>query len=195
VIRKIPKKRSCSFFKPKLEVTLMLPTIRFGLSLAGCVSLMSLPLLAQATTRSQPLNGFNSGERAGAIAQTRPAPTRTEFEGRGVAHGSVFSRGRNVNGSLTINQGRFDYNIAQPPGTRIRVRYQGAVARQTPGSTPNSFVLDGRVQTFDSSASTRIFNNTTGTCRIEVFDARVISSTCRSVAPDSKTDFLGLEQF
>lgn len=173
----------------------MLQATRFVFSLAGCLSLVSLPLLAQATTRSQPLNRFTSDDHEGAIAQTRPTPTRSEFEGRGVAHGSVFTRGRNANVSLIVNQGRFDYNLAQPPGTRIRVRYQGTVVRQTPGSTPNSFVLDGRVQTFDSSASTRIFNNTTGTCRIEVFDARVISSTCRSVAPDSKTDFLGLEQF
>ncbi|MDX2228256.1 MAG: hypothetical protein NW220_01370 [Leptolyngbyaceae cyanobacterium bins.349] len=154
---------------------------------------MSLPLLAQATTpQSQPEPATLEDSKP--IAQTRPAPTRSEFEGRGVAHGSVFRRGQSVNTSLTVDQGRFIFNIVQPPGTRNRVRYQGTIVRQPP-ATNNSFILDGRVQTFDSSASTRIFNNTTGTCRIEVFDARVISSTCRAVVPDSNTQFLGLEQF
>lgn len=129
-----------------------------------------------------------------AIAQTNRPPQPNE--GRGVAHGSVFRRGQNVNTSLTVDRGRFSYTLAQPPGTRNQVRYQGAVVRQNnTGNNPNSFTLDGRVQTFDSSASNRILNNTTGTCRIEVFDARVISSTCRSASPDSVTQFLGLEQF
>ncbi len=160
-------------------------------ALAGVMSFPFLAIYAQAQNSQQ--------DPAGQTTQVEPAtrqrPTQNEFEGRGVAHGSVFTRGRNVNTSLTINKGRFVYNMAQPPGTRTRVRYQGSVVRQTPGSSARSFVLDGRVQTFDSSASTRIFNNTTGNCRIEVFDSRVISSSCRSVAPDSSTQFLGLEQF
>ncbi len=162
---------------------------RVLIGLTTLIGAMGLPLWAQATTQQKL-------PATGAIAQTRPTtPSRQDLEGRGVAHGAVFSRGQNVNVSLNVNQGRYTFNMAQPPGNRNRVRYQGVVSRQTPGTTPNSFVLDGRVQTFDSSASTRIFGNTTGTCRIEVFDARVISSTCRSVAPDSNTQFLGLEQF
>jgi len=160
----------------------------------GLIGAVSMPLFAQATTQNSQLQQVTLGKQADAIAQTRPVPA-PQLEGRGVAHGSVFNRGQNVNVSLTVNQGRFSFTLAQPPGTRNQVRYQGSVARQTPKTSANSFVLDGRVQTFDSSASTRIFNNTTGTCRIEVFDARVISSTCRSVAPDSTTQFLGLEQF
>ena len=174
----------------------MLKQMRLLISLAAIVGMIGLPIFAQATAQPEQPRQTPVDSTQDAIAQTRPAPTRSEFEGRGVAHGSVFRRGQNVNVSLTVDQGRFTLNMAQPPGTRTRVRYQGAVSRQNnTANTPNSFTLDGRVQTFDSSASTRIFNNTTGTCRIEVFDARVISSTCRSVAPDSKTDFLGLEQF
>lgn len=173
----------------------MLKQNQILVGLAGLMSVMYLPLFAYATTQQEKLEQVPSSMATGAIAQTRPTPVRNEFEGRGVAHGAVFNRGQNVNVSLTVNQGRFTFNLAQPPGTRNRVRYQGSVARQTPGTTANSFVLDGRVQTFDSSANNRIFNNTTGTCRIEVFDARVISSNCRSVAPDSTTQFLGLEQF
>jgi hypothetical protein len=163
--------------------------------LIGCTTLvgaMSFPLLsyaqAQINQQSTPIGQATPG------SMTRPV-TQTQFEGRGVAHGSVFSRGKNINTSLTVDRDRFTFVMAQSPGTRARARYQGAVVRQNNTSTPNSFTLDGRVQTFDSSASTRIFSNTTGTCRIEVFDSRVISSNCRSVAADSTTQFLGLEQF
>jgi hypothetical protein len=159
--------------------------------LAGAVSFPLLATYAQAQTNQQETP-------AGQTTQPEPAsrqrPPQTEFDGRGIAHGAVFNRGRNANATLSINQGRFTFNMAEPPGTRVRVRYQGSVARQTPGRTAGEFTLDGRVQTFDSSASNRIFNNTTGTCRIEVFNSRVVASTCRSVAPDSTTDFLGLER-
>lgn len=165
--------------------------------LIGCSALMgtmSFSLLSYAQAQISQQSAQDS--QTAPSQMTRPAPSQRDLEGRGVAHGSVFTKGRNVNVSLTINQGRFVYNLAQPPGTRTRVRYQGSVARQNnTGSNARSFTLDGRVQTFDSSASTRIFNNTTGTCRIEVFDSRVISSSCRAVAPDSSTQFLGLEQF
>lgn len=176
----------------------MIKPVHVLLGCAALVGAMSFPLVstyAQAQIDQQ-------DTQVGQTPQAEPVPTRqrpsqTEFDGRGVAQGSVFTRGRNANVSLTINEGRFVYNMAQPPGTRVRVRYQGSVARQTPGSPAgsSSFTLDGRVQTFDSSASTRIFNNTTGTCRIEVFDARVISSSCRAATADSNTQFLGLEQF
>jgi hypothetical protein len=51
------------------------------------------------------------------------------------------------------------------------------------------------VRSFDSSANLRIITNTTGTCRIEVFNSRVLASNCSTVADDSSTEFLGLEQF
>ncbi len=148
---------------------------RLFLGMATCLAVACLPLLPQAR------------------AQT----PQTEFQGRGVAQGSAFTRGRNANVSLTITPGNnFILNLAEPAGTRARVEYRGSIVRQTSTSThAGNFTLDGRVQTFDSSAATRILNNTTGTCRIEVFDARVISSTCRTVASDSYTQFLGLEQF
>lgn len=159
--------------------------------LIGCLVLagvVSLPLLSKAAQYPMQLGQMTPG------ATSRPA--QTDFQGRGVAQGSTFTRGRNANVSLTVNQGSFILNLAEPPGNRARVLYRGSVVRQnnTP-SNPNSFTLDGRVQTFDSSANTRILNNTTGTCRIEVFDARVISSSCRAATSDSTTQFLGLEQF
>ena len=134
---------------------------------------------------------------AGTLSPTAVAQSNQQtLQGRGIAQGSAFRMGRNANVSLTINRDNFTFELAEPPGARARVQYRGNVVRRnSTGSNPNSFVLDGRVRTFDSSASDRILNNTTGTCRIEVFDARVVSSTCRAASADSNTQFLGLEQF
>ncbi len=125
------------------------------------------------------------------MAQSQPS-----FQGRGVANGAAFTRGRNANVALTVESGNFGLELSEPPGTRARVQYRGSVVRQVNDSAnPNSFTLDGRVRSFTSSSNLRVLNNTTGTCRIEVFDSRVVSSTCNSIASDSSTRFLGLEQF
>jgi hypothetical protein len=58
-----------------------------------------------------------------------------------------------------------------------------------------SFTLTTRVRSFDSSETLRIVTNTTGTCRIEVFDARINYINCNTVVDNSSTRFLGLEQF
>lgn len=169
--------------------------IRFLAELTACTVAVSFPLLSYAQAQMNGQKGQAASDKvAPSLAQA--TSTRTNFEGRGVVQGSTFTRGRNANVSLTLNGGNFILNLAEPPGNRARVQYRGSVVRQPNSSAnSNSFTLDGRVQTFESSASTRILNNTTGTCRIEVFDVRVISSSCRAAAPDSTTQFLGLEQF
>lgn len=128
---------------------------------------------------------------------TPTATPQTEFQGRGVAQGSAFNKGRNVNVVLSLTRNNnFILNLSEPPGTRARAEYRGSIMRRNDTTnSPNSFTLDGRVQTFDSSASQRILSNTTGTCRIEVFNRRVISSNCRAATSDSNIQFLGLEQF
>jgi hypothetical protein len=134
-----------------------------------------------------------------ATAQNRPSGT---FQGRGVAQGAVFSRGRNADVSLTLNGNNFGLEMTQFGGAHTqnqapaRIQYRGAVARRTNNSSgPNSFTLTTRVRSFDSSETLRIITNTTGTCRIEVFDARVIYSNCTTIAENSSARFLGLEQF
>lgn len=132
------------------------------------------------------------------IGQNRPASNN--FDGRGVAQGSAFTRGRNATTALTVDRDNFGFELMEMGRTdasagRAQVRYRGAVIRRINGSTANSFTLDGRVRSYDSSANLRVLSNTTGTCRIEVFDARVISSSCRAATADSSTQFLGLEQF
>jgi hypothetical protein len=125
---------------------------------------------------------------------TRPAPVRNNFEGRGVAQGSTFTRGRNATAVLTIDRNNYTFELTERGTGRARVRYEGIVNRQSSGGA-NSFTLDGRVQRFSSSEKLRLINVSTGNCRIEVFDARVVSSNCRSVVPNSTTQFLGVEQF
>jgi hypothetical protein len=135
-----------------------------------------------------------------AMAQTNA--TTGSFQGRGVAQGAVFSQGRNAEVSLTLDRDNFGLEMTQFRGTHTenqssaRIQYRGAVSRRTNATSgPNSFTLTTRVRSFDSSENLRIITNTTGTCRIEVFDARVIYINCNTVADNSSTRFLGLEQF
>lgn len=131
--------------------------------------------------------------------------TQSDFQGRGVAQGATFTKGRSADVSLIVDGDNFGLEISEPLrstrgsdlGSRAQVQYRGAIIRQrnSDSSSSSSFTLDGRVRSFNSSANLRVLPNTTGTCRIEVFDSRVISSTCNSVASDSSIRFLGLEQF
>ena len=134
------------------------------------------------------------------VAQATPSnSTRpTNFQGRGVAQGSAFTRGRTATTALTIDRDNFGFELTEPGGRtdapRARVQYRGAVIRRTNVSS-SGFTLDGRVRSYTSSANLRVLNNTTGTCRIEVVNSLVISSTCRAATAESSTQFLGLEQF
>jgi hypothetical protein len=129
-------------------------------------------------------------------------PSGTLFQGRGVVQGAAFNRGRNANVTLTLDGENFGLEMTeilpsnvrgQPPG---RVQYRGAITRRTDDpNQANSFSLFTRVRSFDSSQNLRIITNTTGTCRIEVFNAKVLASSCSTIADDSSTEFLGLEQF
>jgi len=122
--------------------------------------------------------------------------TRGTLQGRGVVHGSAFTRGRMANVALTIEGDNFGLELAEQARTGARVQYRGIITRQPNNSTNSgSFTLNGRVRSFNTSTNLRALNNTTGNCRIEVFDSRVISSNCNTVAADSSTQFLGLEQF
>ncbi len=135
-----------------------------------------------------------------AIAQTNA--NREFFQGRGIAQGSAFTNGRNANLSLTLSGENFSLEMIQPQSnvgrnqTPARVQYRGMIVRRNLESgRPNDFILIVRVRSFDSSDTFRVISNTTGTCRLEIFDARVTYSNCNAIATDSSTRFLGLEQF
>lgn len=124
------------------------------------------------------------------------------FQGRGVAQGSVFSRGRNANLSLTLDGENFRLEMTEPQasGNRnrapARAQYRGVIVRRNEESGGrNSFVLFTRVRSFDSTDTLRVISNTAGSCRLEVFGGRIIDSNCTTVTDDSSTQFLGLEQF
>lgn len=125
-------------------------------------------------------------------------PTEGNFPGRGLAIGSVFSDERSVDASLSFNQSNnFSFSLSVPPGTGAQVNYTGRITRIRRASSggSNSFVLQGRVESFASSANGLQVTNVTGTCDIEVFDALVISSSCNTRLRNSNTRFEGLAQF
>ncbi|RZM79428.1 hypothetical protein [Leptolyngbya iicbica] len=135
-----------------------------------------------------------------AIAQTNA--NQEFFQGRGVAQGSVFARGRNANVLLTLDGENFRLEMTEPQASSnrnrapSRVEYRGVITRRNaePGGQ-NNFVLLTRVRSFDSSETLRVISNTAGTCRLEVFDARIVDSNCSTVTDNSSTRFLGVEQF
>ncbi len=122
---------------------------------------------------------------------TRPV-AQTNFEGRGVAQGAAFTKGRTANVFLTTDRDNFVLELVEPRG-RARVQYRGAIVRQR-GDNSN-FTLDGRVRTTTSSDNLRVLNNATGTCRVKVVNSLVNSINCNTLPPDNSTHFLGLEQF
>lgn len=127
-----------------------------------------------------------------AIAQ-RSATDRS-FEGRGVVQGSIFRRGQDANVALKLKGNTFDLEFTSLVGGGVRVAYRGTFVQPRTASTPNRFVINGNVRSFLAPASAQP-TSTTGKCRIEVFNARVVASNCSTSVSGSPTQFLGLEQF
>ncbi len=166
--------------------------------LNGCVLVAAAGALAGAAFSLQP----QVLAQPSTPAVPSPAAASGSFQGRGIAQGAAFNRGRNANAVLIIERDNFSFELIEPAAASgrsqppARVQYRGAITRRTNDPAgANNFTLNTRVRSFDSSQNLRIITNTTGTCRIEVFDARVISSSCNTVADNSSTEFLGLEQF
>jgi hypothetical protein len=125
-------------------------------------------------------------------------PTEGTFEGRGLARGSVFGNEQTTDAQLDMNGSNFSFSLAAPSGTGAQVNYIGTVSRTRRAGSPRSnsgFILQGRVRSFSSSANGLQIIHATGNCEIEVFDARVISSSCNTRLRDSATRFDGLQQF
>lgn len=120
------------------------------------------------------------------------------FFGRGLARGSVFGNEQVTDATLNLNGRNYSFAIAVPPGTGVQVNYIGTVTRIRQSSlsgSGNSFILQGRVQSFASSSNGMQLVNVAGNCEIEVFDSRVISTTCNTRLRDTRTHFDGLHQF
>jgi hypothetical protein len=123
--------------------------------------------------------------------------TEGSFLGKGQARDSVFGDVKQADASLDFNSGNFSLGLYVPPGTGAQVRYQGTInsLRGTDPNNPYSFILRGQVNGFASSANGLQMLDTTGTCEIEVFDSRIVSTLCETNISDSKTRFVGLRQF
>lgn len=174
----------------------MFKQIQLLIACTAVVAAMSLPLLPRATAQSSEPEILIEPTTSGHAPLLAQRSSQAGLQGRGIAQGSAFTRGRTANAALTIDGSNFGLELAEPPGTRARVQYRGSIVRQNNSSSnSNSFTLDGRVQSFNSTENLRVRGTTTGTCRIEVFDSRVISSLCNTISDDSRTQFLGLEQF
>lgn len=125
-------------------------------------------------------------------------PTEGTFQGRGLARGSVFGNEQTTDAQLNMNGSNFSFSLAAPAGTGAQVNYIGTVNRTRRAGSSRSnggFILQGRVRSFSSSATGLQIINATGNCDIEVFDARVISSSCNTRLRDTATRFDGLQQF
>jgi hypothetical protein len=51
------------------------------------------------------------------------------------------------------------------------------------------------VESFASSLNNRRVVDSTGTCRLEVFDGRIVDISCSTNLPNSTTFFTGMKQF
>ncbi len=136
------------------------------------------------------------------------APTARDgtFPGRGIATGSKFMIGRQANAMLSANSANnFSLSLDAIGGDNLDMIYQGTITRRSAGSRGvNGFVLETRVNSFASSLGDGQVFDASGTCRIEVFDALVVSSICHVTAPafpadltvvGLSTEFRGMEQF
>lgn len=130
--------------------------------------------------------------------QGTASPTNGTFMGRGLARGSIFGDEQVTDATLNLNGRNYSFAIAVPPGTGTQVNYIGTVTRLRQSSlsgSGNSFIMQGRVQSFAASDNGMQLVNVAGNCEIEVFDARVISTTCNTRLRNTRTHFDGLHQF
>lgn len=129
--------------------------------------------------------------------QTFPMPTEGAFPGRGMVTGSVFTIGRQAEAMLSFNEtNNVSFSLAGRYANNLETVYSGTITRRLPGTRGvNGFILETQVTSFASSLDGLRVVNTTGTCRIEVFDALVVEASCSTRVADSTTEFQGMEQF
>jgi hypothetical protein len=131
-------------------------------------------------------------------SSSNSVPREGSFAGRGRARGSVFGTQKQATeASFNFNQQRFSLGIFTPSGVEQSVQYQGIIKeiRNTNPNNPNSFLVEATVDSFASSLNNRRVVDTTGTCRLEVFDGRLIEVSCSTNLPNSTTVFTGMKQF
>lgn len=118
---------------------------------------------------------------------------KAQFEGRGLATGSIFGVGRNVKVALNLSQNTFSLVLAVPQASsKQEVHYTGTHASLRRGTViPTSFTVEGSIQTFASSDDNLRAINSSGTCRIKILNSQVVSSVCNTRAAANATRFNG----
>ena len=124
-------------------------------------------------------------------------PAEGAMPGRGLTTGSIFTLGRQSDAFLTFNNtGGYSLSLAARYAPGLEVNYSGTITRRLPGTRGvNGFVLETQIDRFASSQNGMRVVNTTGTCRIEVFDSLVVIADCTPQVRDGATQFRGMEQF
>ncbi len=130
-----------------------------------------------------------------ATSPTPPTPTprppsgRT-YQSRGIASGSIFTQGRQTDATLNIRGNNFTFRLETPSILGLKMEYSGTNTRTQ--NVRNGFIFTGRVRNLASSAT---FNNALpaiGSCRVEVYNSRVVSSYCDMAIKSTTTRFQGV---
>jgi len=123
-------------------------------------------------------------------------PAEGTMPGRGLTTGSIFTLGRQSDAVLNFNNNGFSLSLAARYASGMEVNYSGTITRRLPGTRgSNGFVLETQIDRFASSQNGMRVVNTSGTCRIEVFDSLVVIADCTPQVRDGATQFRGMEQF
>ncbi len=123
-------------------------------------------------------------------------PVEGAMPGRGLTTGSIFTLGRQSDAFLTFNNNAYSLSLAARYAPGLEVNYSGTITRHLPGTRGvNGFVLETQIDRFASAQNGMRVINTSGTCRIEVFDSLVVIADCTPQVQDGATQFRGMEQF
>ncbi len=121
---------------------------------------------------------------------TRPPAGGRNYQGTGIASGSLFTQGRRTDATLTLRGNNFTYRLETPIGLGLKTEYTGTVRRTE--NLRNGFAVTTRVQRLASSATFSNALPAAGNCRIEVFNSRVTKSFCDMAVRANNTRFDGI---
>ena len=123
-------------------------------------------------------------------ARPTPPSSGQNYQGTGIASGSLFTQGRRTDATLTLAGSNFTYRIETPIGLGLKMEYTGTVRRTE--NLLNGFAVTTRVQRLASSATFSNALPAVGNCRIEVFNSRVMKSFCDMAIKANTTRFDGI---
>jgi hypothetical protein len=168
----------------------MFNQIRLGIRFTVIATVVSLSLIARANANFQALQMEHSQIGLGNGLLVVSVPSGGTFNGRGIASGSVFTQGRQADARLNFNSSNnFSLSLVALTVRGMEANYNGTITRRLSGRSSNSFTLEGRVRTYASSGNNLRVINTSGSCRIEVFNSRIALSVCNMSSRNHSSRF------